>query len=162
MANMSRSRKPKADPRDGALMADWEAAAGAWGRAVGAHRMAPPDAGFAGRLAEFAASSREFGRVCRLMARDGYVWPSARKADADPPYELRPGTGRRGPAELWGRFDVAARAFVLASAGTDLLEVAEAYEGLGAIAKELAAAVATEDAQASGVPASKPRARRRA
>jgi hypothetical protein len=38
----------------------------------------------------------------------GLAWrPVAESNRARPPYELRPGTGRRGPKELWGRFDAA-------------------------------------------------------
>ena len=72
---------------------------------------------------------------------------------------LRPGTGRRGPEELWRRFDRATRALILVAAGTDLLEVADAYDDLGAIAEELAAAVAAEDAAASGASPRRVRAR---
>ena len=94
------------------------------------------------------------------MGRADYVWPSTRKADSEPPYELRPGTGRRGPEELWRRFDRATRALILVAAGTDLLEVADAYDDLAAIAEELAAAVVAEDAAVSVPSPRRARARR--
>ena len=69
----------------------------------------------------------------------------ARKADSEPPYELRPGTGRRGPQDLWHRFDQALTRLSTVAAGTDMLEVACAYEELAAIAEEIAQAVQAED-----------------
>src|SRR5262249_5022920 len=65
--------------------------------------------------------------------------------DSEPPYELRPGTGRRGPQELWQRFDQATTRLGTIAAGEDMLEVAGAYEELAAIAGELAQAIADED-----------------
>jgi hypothetical protein len=145
-----------------ALVARFEGAMGEWLVAIRAHVMAPPDLGFAERLSQFAAGARSLAVACRDMGRAGYVWPSTRKADSEPPYELRPGTGRRGPEELWRRFDRATRAMILVAAGTDLLEVADAYDDLAAIAEELAAAVAAEDAEASGASSRRTRARRSA
>ena len=142
------------------LVAGFERAMGEWLGAIRAHVMAPPDLGFAERLSQFAVGARSLAVASREMGRAGYVWPSTRKADSEPPYELRPGTGRRGPEELWRRFDRATRAMILVAAGSDLLEVADAYDDLGAIAEELAAAVAAEDAAASGASPRRARARR--
>ena len=80
-----------------------------WAEAMRAHKLAPPDAGFAARLAR---------RWPRRPADEQVAWEHAHAAglmwrpipgaeNAEPPYELRPGTGRRGPAELWARFDAA-------------------------------------------------------
>jgi hypothetical protein len=65
--------------------------------------------------------------------------------NADPPYELRPGTGRRGPDELWERFDTAVVRFNHANAGTDADAVANAYAEVSGAALELADAVDAED-----------------
>ena len=75
-----------------------------------------------------------------------------------PPYELQPGTGRRGPDELWRVFDAAVAELNRAATGTNLIEVATAYVELAAAAGELASAVERED-RASGL---LPRARRSA
>jgi len=96
-------------------------------------------------------------RVCRVADAAGFEWPPARKADSEPPYELRPGTGRRGPQELWQRFDQATTRLSTMAAGHDMLEVARAYEELAKVAEELAEAVKMEDS-ASGL---RPRARGR-
>ncbi len=115
--------------------------------------MAPPDAGFAARLAALSKGASEAARVCRPLAAAGYRWPSARKTDSEPPYELRPGTGRRGPQELWRRFDRAVTQMTAIAAGDDLLEVAGAYEELAQAAHDLAEAVEQEDrARTTGAP----------
>jgi hypothetical protein len=112
---------------------------------VQAHKQAPPDKGFADRLAALAQGASEAARVCRAADAAGFEWPPARKADSEPPYELRPGTGRRGPQVLWRRFDQATTRLGTVAAGQDVLEVARAYEELAAIAGELAEAVKAED-----------------
>ena len=128
-----------------------------WGYAVEAHRLAPPDQGFAARLAELAKGADAAARACKMADAAGFDWPPIRKADSQPPYELRPGTGRRGPAALWERFDEAVTRLLVIVAGTDILQVALAYEAVAKAAKELAEAVADED-RASAAP---PRARAR-
>jgi hypothetical protein len=120
-----------------------------WREVMRAHRMAPPDAGFSARLAELAAAAREQARVCREAAEQGYSWPP-HSANEKPPYELQPGTGRRGPDTLWQRFDAAATELARASGGSDLVEVADAHALLAEAAGALAAAVERED-RASGL-----------
>ena len=70
--------------------------------------MAPPDHGFSARLAGLAQAASEEARACRAADAAGFDWPPHRAADPRPPYELQPGTGRRGPKSLWRRFDVRA------------------------------------------------------
>src|SRR5271167_1994883 len=149
---MSKDRAADADQR---LLGDFKQAMASWASAVKAHKQAPPDLGFAGRLAGLAESASEAARVCRAADAQGIEWPPARKADSEPPYELRAGTGRRGPEELWRRFDQAITRLGTMAAGEDMLEVARAYEELAEVAGELAKAVKAED-RASG-----PRARTR-
>jgi hypothetical protein len=107
--------------------------------------MAPPDAGFAGRLAQLSGAARQEAQACRTADAAGFEWPPHRAADGGPPYELRPGTGRRGPESLWQRFDAAAGELSGAATGTDLLAVAHAYELLAVAAAELSDAVTLED-----------------
>jgi hypothetical protein len=120
-----------------------------WRQAIQAHRMAPPDAGFSGRLQGLAAVARKQAEACRNAAAAGYSWPP-HATSVKPPYELRPGTGRRGPKELWVRFDAAVEELDRAAAGADLLEVAHAYGALATAAGNLAIAVERED-HASGL-----------
>jgi hypothetical protein len=116
-----------------------------WGEALAAHRLAPPDAGFSSRLAALAAAARAEADACRDAQAVGFTWPPHRASASKPPYELQSGSGRRGPGELWARFDVAVAELNRAASGTDLLEVASAYAHLGEAADELARAVAGED-----------------
>jgi hypothetical protein len=58
---------------------------------------------------------------------------------------LRPGTGRRGPEELWLRFDASVSALNRAITGSDAAAVADAFGDLSEAAKQLAEAVARED-----------------
>jgi hypothetical protein len=123
-----------------------------WAGAVDAHKLAPPDLNFADRLASLAHGASEAAGVCRAAGVAGFEWPSARKADSEPPYELRPGTGRRGPEKLWKRFDDATTRLATVAAGRDMIEVARAYEELSAIADELAQAVKAEDGASGARP----------
>src|SRR5271167_2061545 len=152
---MSKSKRA-ADP-DQQTVSDFKQGMAAWASAVQAHKQAPPDENFAARLTALSQGASEAARVCRAADAAGFEWPPARKADSEPPYELRPGTGRRGPEELWQRFDQAITRLGTVAAGEDMLEVARAYEELAEVAGELAKAVKAED-RASGP---RPRARTR-
>jgi hypothetical protein len=133
----------------------------AWRAALRGHALAPPDAGFSVRIAELAAAARRRADACGAAHRDGFEWPPAR-AGASPPYELRPGTGRRGPAGLWERFDEAVAELDRVSEGRSLRAVARAYGELADMAEELARAVERAD-RASGLLVTPARtARRRA
>jgi hypothetical protein len=145
---------------DQQVLSDFKDGMASWASAVQAHKQAPPDLGFAGRLAALAQGASEAARVCRSANAAGFEWPPARKADSEPPYELRPGTGRRGPAKLWQALNQTITRLSTVAAGTDMLEVARAYEDLAGIAGELAQAVEVED-RASGS-RSRARARRSA
>lgn len=122
-----------------------------WRDALEAHRLAPPDAGFGVRLGVLAAAASQEAAACRQAADAGFEWPPHRATDSGPPYELRAGSGRRGPDELWRRFDAAAADLSRVAAGIDILAVADAYAELGEAASALAEAVERED-QASGLP----------
>ena len=150
------SKDNNADP-DQQILTEFKQGIATWASAVEAHEQAPPDENFANRLATLSKSASEAARVCRTADAAGFEWPPARKADSEPPYELRPGTGRRGPQELWQRFDQAITRLGTMAAGQDMLEVANAYDGLAEIAAELAQAVTAED-RARGA---QPRARAR-
>jgi len=121
-----------------------------WRRALEGHRTAPPDAGFSARLAELAGAARAEAVACREAHEAGFEWPPHRAAASNPPYELRAGSGRRGPEGLWRRFDIAVSELNRAATGTDLLDVARTYDELAGAAGDLAAAVEREDV-ASGL-----------
>ncbi len=142
---------------DKQVLAEFEKGMFSLASAIEAHKLAPPDLGFAARLAALAQGASEAARVCREADAAGFEWPPARKDDSEPPYELRPGTGRRGPETLWRRFDRAVVRLRSTAAGTDMLEVARAYDEIAAAVGELAEAVADED-RANGL---RPRARSR-
>ena len=121
-----------------------------WREALDAHRLAPPDAGFRARLAELSVAAHAESEACRDADAAGFDWPPHRASSSEPPYELRQGSGRRGPEELWRRFDAVAADLSRVAAGTDILAVADAYAELGEVAGELAQAVQRED-EASGL-----------
>jgi hypothetical protein len=141
--------KDTAEKIDEQVLSDFKEGMASWASAVEAHRLAPPDHDFAQRLAALARGASDAARVCREAAEAGFRWPPARKADSEPPYELRPGTGRRGPPQLWQHFDQATTRLGTMAAGEDMLEVAGAYEELAAIAGELSQAVVGEDRASS-------------
>jgi hypothetical protein len=128
-----------------------------WRRALESHRLAPPDAGFSARLSTLASAAAAEASACREAEAAGFEWPPHRASANRPPYELQPGTGRRGPEQLWNAFDAAVAELNRTATGTDLGEVASAYQALAAAATVLASAVERED-RASGL---LPRARAR-
>jgi hypothetical protein len=130
--------------------AAFAAAQDRWRDALEAHRTAPPDAGFSARLAALASAAKAEADACRQAERAGFEWPPHRAAGSGPPYELRPGTGRRGPDALWQRFDAAVADLSRVAAGTNLVAVADAYEALSDAAAELAEAIERHD-RASGL-----------
>ena len=69
------------------------------------HRLAPPDAGFPRRLKDFADACESQQIACDYAAQEGLGWEPMPAARRLPPPELRPDSGRRGPAELWAKFD---------------------------------------------------------
>jgi hypothetical protein len=137
--------KDKPAETDEQILTEFKQGIASWAGAVQAHKQAPPDENFADRLAALGQGASEAARVCRAADAAGFEWPPARKADSEPPYELRPDTGRRGPQELWQRFDQAITRLGTMAAGQDMLEVARAYDELAAIAAELAKAVKAKD-----------------
>jgi hypothetical protein len=139
------------------VLSDFRNALDGWRMALEAHRMAPPDHSFSARLAGLADAASEEARACRAADAAGFDWPPHRAADPRPPYELQPGTGRRGPDGLWRRFDEAVRQLNTAATGQNMLDVARAYDELAAVAAELAEAVERED----GASARRPRSRAR-
>lgn len=130
---------------DQRVLDEFRAALDGWRGALEAHRLAPPDQDFAGRLAELSHAAAEQARACREADAAGFDWTPHRAADSRPPYELQPGTGRRGPEKLWGRFDAAVASLSAVATGRDILAVAAAYDELAGAAQELAQAVARED-----------------
>ena len=72
----------------------------------------------------------------------GLAWRPVKRSDrARPPYELRPGTGRRGPDHLWARFDDAVDQLNQAGAGDSLANIVAAYVAVSEAADALADAL---------------------
>jgi hypothetical protein len=129
-----------------------------WAQAMRAHKMAPPDAGFSARLRGLADAAASEQVAWEYAHSAGLQWRPIAGADrAEPPYELRPGTGRRGPPELWTRFDDAVAALNRAITGSDAAAVADAFGDMSETAGALADAVAHDDGQWAD-PATRPRA----
>lgn len=121
----------------------------AWGQAMTAHKMAPPDDRFASRLRTLASAAEAEREACEEAAQAGLLWrPIPGAQGSQPPYELRPGTGRRGRAELWERFDAAVQTLNHAITGTNVIVVARAFGELASATRALADAVEAEDPEA--------------
>lgn len=117
-----------------------------WAEAMRAHKLAPPDDGFAGRLQKLSEAAAAEQLAWQQAHEAGMQWrPVAGAASAEPPYELRPGTGRRGPEDLWLLFDNAVMEMNRAIGGSDALEVASAFGAVAEAAAKLARAIADED-----------------
>jgi hypothetical protein len=125
-------------------------ASNAWAEAMREHKLAPPDRGFASRLGALGDAAANEQIAWEHAHAAGLRWrPVPGAESAAPPYELRPGTGRRGPAQLWARFDGAVADLNRAITGTDAAVVADAFGELSEAASELGDTVAREDSAAS-------------
>lgn len=138
------------DEQDEQIQAAFQRAQRQWIGAIRAHRLAPPDAGFSRRLSALSEAAHSEADICRTAHARGYVWPRHRAAGSEPPPELRPDSGRRGPIPLWQRFDAAVEQLNRATSKSNLRRVADAYDELAVVAGELAEAVEAED-RASGL-----------
>lgn len=124
-----------------------------WAEAMRAHKLAPPDPGFSARLRRLSEAAGAEQVAWEHAHAAGLMWrPIPGAENAEPPYELRPGTGRRGPAELWERFDQTVAALNHAITGTSAAEVADAFGDLAEAAGALADAVSAEDERAVRAP----------
>jgi hypothetical protein len=126
-------------------------AGGEWAAAMRAHKLAPPDAEFANRLRTLSEAAAREQVAWEHAHAAGLLWRPVPGAErAEPPYELRPGTGRRGPEALWARFDAAVAALNNAITGSSAAAVADAFGELSDVAGALADAVSHEDTQTIG------------
>jgi hypothetical protein len=126
----------------------------AWAGAMRNHKLAPPDAGFASRLRALAEAASTEHVAWEHAHAAGLLWrPVPGAESAEPPYELRPGTGRRGPTDLWAQFDVAVQTLNRAITQSDASRVADAFGDVARIAGALAEAVANEDEAIAGAAA---------
>ena len=117
-----------------------------WAEAMRAHKLAPPDAGFSQRLRNLAEAAGNEQDAWEHAHGAGLLWrPVPGAENAEPPYELRPGTGRRGPAPLWERFDAAVRTLNRAITGSSAATVADAFGGFAEAAAALEDALGSED-----------------
>jgi hypothetical protein len=117
-----------------------------WAEAMRAHKLAPPDAGFAARLRALSEAAATEQVAWEHAHGAGLLWrPVPGAENAPPPYELRPSTGRRGPTGLWDRFDRAVGTLNRAITGSSAAAVADAFGELAGAAGALADAVAQED-----------------
>jgi hypothetical protein len=90
-------------------------------------------------LSEEAAAMRD-AHARALEA--GLAWrPLAGSDRARPPYELRPGTGRRGSDELWTQFDAAVEQLNAAGGADSLADVVAAYSAVADAGRALADAL---------------------
>jgi hypothetical protein len=134
------------DPQHARIMRAVRQASTDWAEAMRAHKLAPPDAGFAARLGSLAEAARREQIAWEHAHAAGLLWRPIPNAErAAPPYELRADTGRRGPAALWARFDDAVDALNRAIAGSSAAAVADAFGEMADVAAELADAVSRED-----------------
>ncbi len=125
-------------------------AGGSWATAMRAHKLAPPDLGFASRLRALAEAAASEQVALEHAHAVGLLWRPVPGAEhAEPPYELRPGTGRRGPEDLWARFDEAVADVNRAITRSSSAAVADAFGALAEVATALADAVARGDQLAS-------------
>jgi hypothetical protein len=125
-----------------AIVERMQAAGSAWESALDAHALAPPDAGFPGRLRALSSAAAEQASAFELAAEGGLGWRS-RTIDGDFALapELTPGMNRPGPDELWVRFDEAVTGLATALAGSSPAGLTGAFTELSEVSKGLAAQV---------------------
>jgi hypothetical protein len=137
------------DQNEARIMRAVRQAGDEWANAMRAHKLAPPDPGFADRIRKLGAAAAREQVAWEHAHSAGLMWRPVPGAEAaQPPYELRPGTGRRGPADLWARFDHAVAALNQAITSSNAAAVADAFGELADAAQTLAGAIEREDAAA--------------
>ena len=135
------ARTPAEGPKEHAWTSVNEARA-SWSGAMRAHEQAPPDPGFRDRLRSLANAAAAMRDAHARALGAGLAWRGvADSGRARPPYELRPGTGRRGPAGLWTQFDAAVQRLNQAGSGDDLGDVVDADAAVAQAVSELADAL---------------------
>jgi hypothetical protein len=118
----------------------------AWAGAMRSHELAPPDAGFQGRVRALSEAADAMRATHARALEAGLAWrPVEGSERARPPYELRPETGRRGPEQLWERFDAAVERLNHAGAGDSLADLVAAYAAVAEAAAALADALEDPD-----------------
>lgn len=122
-----------------------------WGEALDASAEAPPDRGFAQRVRAIANAAEQEAAALRYADRLGLgKRPYAGGRNMWLSYELRPGArSRRGPPELWERFDRAVADLGEAFEGVALSAVARAFGELSDVARELSAEIERIDSPAA-------------
>ena len=122
-----------------------------WGEALDASAEAPPDRGFAQRVRAIANAAEQEAAALRYADRLGLgKRPYAGGRNMWLSYELRPGArSRRGPPELWERFDQAVADLGEAFEGVALSAVARAFGELSDIARELSVEIERIDSPAA-------------
>ncbi|MHB8696163.1 MAG: hypothetical protein ACYDHH_33545 [Solirubrobacteraceae bacterium] len=138
------STDPRTAAIEGVRLADER-----WADALDASADAAPDDGFAQRVraianaAEQEAAAQRHADQLELGKR-----PHRGARNMQLSYELRPGaTSRRGPRELWERFDAAVDELGEALEGVALSATARAYGELSDVARELASEIERLDRQ---------------
>jgi len=117
-----------------------------WNSALRDHRLAPPDAGYPRRLRNFAEACEQQQTAYAHAAAAGLAWaPLSASEVLEPPPELSADSGRRGPSELWARFDTAMQEFRNALTGISLISISHAFRELSEIARALSRAIAEQD-----------------
>jgi hypothetical protein len=135
------------DQNEARIMRAVRQAGDEWASAMRAHKLAPPDPRFAERIRNLGEAAAREQLAWEHAHSAGLMWRPVPGAEtAAPPYELRPGTGRRGPGDLWARFDQAVAALNKAITGSSAATVADAFGELAEAAQTLAGAIEREDA----------------
>jgi hypothetical protein len=123
-----------------------------WGDALETSVQAPPDAGFPHRIRAIANAAEQEAAALRHADMLGLAHrphPGARNMQLS--HELRPGAlSRRGPGELWERFDAVVAELGEALEGVALSAIARAFGELSDVARELAGEIERVDAAAAG------------
>jgi hypothetical protein len=121
-----------------------------WGDALEASVQAPPDHGFAQRVRAIANAAEQEAAALRHADQLGIAHrPHPGASNMQLSHELRPGAAsRRGPLELWERFDAAVAELGDSLEGVALSAIARAFGELSDVARELAAEIERIDSRA--------------
>ena len=114
-----------------------------WGEALEASVEAPPDLGFGQRVRAIAKAAEQEAAALRHADLMGLAFrPHSGARNMQLSHELRPGAqSRRGPQELWERFDAAVAELGEALEGVALSAIARAFGELSEIAFALSAEI---------------------
>lgn len=151
--NLGEPRSAFDAPEDSnSAIALYQVAGRSFEAAFAASAYPPPSPGYLDRTRRLADGCEHMAATMLNASKvAGVQWVGRSNFRVDSfPYELRPGGNRPGAEELWQDFDAVLERFVIATSGTDLVAVANAFRELADALLDVADELERDDSWHAG------------